>query len=433
MRSFTGAERRARLARRHFLGGPAGSIDNAVADLVGLHATDPATPYLSLWARLPGFAVTDLDRALYQRRTLVKHLAMRRTLWVVGVDDLPLIQAAASDRVADNERRKLVADVQRAGVAPDSDEWLDRACAAVLAHLADNGPTSARELRAALPELAGTYDPAPGKRWGGDTPLSPRVLTVLAVRGDIVRGPNDGTWTTSRPRWAAATEWLTEPAGAASPESARAELVRTWLRTFGPATVTDIKWWFGNTLTWARHALRDIGAVEVDVEGTPGYALPDDLEEEAEHRPVGRAAAGPGRDHDGLVRPRLVSGRASQPGLRYQRQRRADGLVERPGRRRLDSGRGRPGRVEAAGRRRTRRPEGPGGPGKGSDRVARRRADQPAVPVAAVETLGEGAPLAITTGIDVAELVCRIVCTTATRSSIGINWPGMQPRDTHCG
>ena len=90
MRSFTGAERRARLARRHFLSEPASSIPNAVADLVGLHATDPATPYLSLWARLPGFTVADLDTALYRRRNLVKHLAMRRTLWVVGVDDLPL-------------------------------------------------------------------------------------------------------------------------------------------------------------------------------------------------------------------------------------------------------------------------------------------------------------------------------------------------------
>ena len=203
------------MARRQFLGEPAGSIDDAVADLVGLHATDPATPYLSLWARRPGFTVADLDAAIYRRRTLVKHLAMRRTLWVVGVDDLPLIQAAASDRVADNERRKLVADVQKAGVAADGDGWLDRACDAVLAHLAENGPTSARQLRAALPELAGTYDPAPGKRWGGDTPLSPRVLTVLSVRGDIVRGPNDGTWTTSRPRWAAAAEWFTESPGTA--------------------------------------------------------------------------------------------------------------------------------------------------------------------------------------------------------------------------
>src|SRR3954467_15957731 len=114
MRSFTDAERRARLARRHFLAAPADSMERIVADFVGLHATDPATPYLSLRARLPGFAVADLDTALYRRRSLVKHLAMRRTLWVVGVDDLPLIQAAASNRVADNERRKLLSDVHKA-------------------------------------------------------------------------------------------------------------------------------------------------------------------------------------------------------------------------------------------------------------------------------------------------------------------------------
>jgi hypothetical protein len=33
---------------------------------VGLHATDPATPYLSRWARLPGVTVADLDAELYQ-------------------------------------------------------------------------------------------------------------------------------------------------------------------------------------------------------------------------------------------------------------------------------------------------------------------------------------------------------------------------------
>ncbi|WP_123027826.1 winged helix DNA-binding domain-containing protein [Mycolicibacterium stellerae] len=287
MRSFTGAERRARLARRHFLAAPAGSMDRVVADLVGLHATDPATPYLSLWARLPGFTVADLDAALYQRRSLVKHLAMRRTLWMVTADDLGHIQAAASDRVADTERRKLVADVQKAGIATNGEKWLDRACDAVLSHLVENGPTNARQLRAALPELAGSYDPAPGKRWGGDTPLSPRVLTVLSVRGDIIRGPNEGTWTTSRPQWTAATDWLTDSPRAAALEAASAQLVRAWLRTFGPATVTDIKWWFGNTLTWARQALRDVDAVEVDMDGTPGFALPDDLEMEPEPDPWG--------------------------------------------------------------------------------------------------------------------------------------------------
>ena len=285
MRSFTVAERRARLARRHFLAVRADSIDGVVADLVGLHATDPATPYLSLWARLPGFAVADLDAELYERRTLVKHLAMRRTLWTVRAEDLPLIQSGASDRVADNERRRLVADAQKAGLTDDGDAWLDTACAAVLRHLAEHGAASSTELRAALPELAGSYDYAPGKRWGGETPLAPRVLTVLSVRGDIVRGPNDGAWTTSRPRWTPTADWLPTGPGTATPEVARAELVRRWLRAFGPATVTDIKWWFGNTLTWARHALRDIDAVEVDLDGTPGFALPDDLDVEADVEP----------------------------------------------------------------------------------------------------------------------------------------------------
>jgi hypothetical protein len=285
MRSFTVDERRARLARRHFLAGRAGSIDVVVADLVGLHATDPATPYLSLWARLPGFAVADLDAELYERRTLVKHLAMRRTLWTVRAEDLPPIQSAASDRVADNERRRLASDAQKAGITDDGGAWLDTACAAVLRHLAVHGAASAKELRAALPELAGRYDYAPGKRWGGETPLAPRVLTVLSVRGEIVRGPNDGAWTVSRPRWAPMADWLPASPGTAAPEAARAELVRRWLRAFGPATVTDIKWWFGNTLTWARHALRDIDAVEVDLDGAPGFALPDDLDVEPDIEP----------------------------------------------------------------------------------------------------------------------------------------------------
>ncbi|OBK76155.1 winged helix DNA-binding domain-containing protein [Mycobacterium sp. 1274761.0] len=292
MRTFSDAERRARLAHRHFLAGPAPSMEDAVASLIGLHATDPATPFLSLWARLPDFTVGDLEAALYERRMLVKHLAMRRTLWVAGVADLPLIQAAASDRVADNERRRLVADVQKAGVADDGDQWLDRAASAVLKHLSVHGAASARQLRATLPELAGTYDPAPGKRWGGATPLAPRVLTVLSVRGDIVRGPNEGSWTTSRPQWVTAADWLPGKPVAASPEAARAELVRRWLRTFGPATVNDVKWWFGNTLTWARHALRDVEAVEVDIDGTPGFVLPDDVDQAGEPEPWGALLPG---------------------------------------------------------------------------------------------------------------------------------------------
>jgi Winged helix DNA-binding domain len=286
VRIFSVEERRNRSARRHFLSTiDPPSITQVIAALVGLHATDPATPYLSLWARSPAFVTADLDLALYQTRSAVRHLAMRRTLWLVKADDLAVIQSAASDRVADNERRRLAADVHKAGVTMDGQRWVDRACAAVLRHLGDTGPASSSEMRAALPELAGTYDPAPGKRWGGAVPIAPRVLTLLSARGDIVRGPNDGGWTTSRPRWVTTAEWLRSPFEAPPAQAAQTELIRRWMRTFGPATAVDVKWWFGTTLTAARKALSDIGAVEVDLHGSPGYALPDDLEPEPDAPP----------------------------------------------------------------------------------------------------------------------------------------------------
>jgi Winged helix DNA-binding domain len=285
LREFSVAERRNRLARRHFLSAAA-PLTTVITGLVGLHATDPATPYLSLWARSPSFATADLDAHLYTKRAAVKHLAMRRTLWLLDADDLAIVQPAASDRVAANESRRLAADVTKAGVTADGERWLERACAAVLRRLGEHGPASSAELRAALRELAGTYDPAPGKRWGGEVPIAPRVLTVLSARGHIVRGPNDGSWVNSRPRWAAAGDWLGERvAKPLDAHAAQAALTRRWLWTFGPATVEDVKWWFGTTLTAARTALADIGAAQVDLGGRTGYALPDDLETEPDVSP----------------------------------------------------------------------------------------------------------------------------------------------------
>ena len=290
MRQFTTDERRRRLVSRQFLS-RADSIVHATTALVGLHATDPATPFLSLWVRCPGFITADLENELYQSRSMVRHLAMRRTLWVLSVDDLPIVQSAASDRVAANEHRRLVSDLHKAEVTADGEQWLQTACAAVLGHLGRHGPLSSTELRSALPEIAGTYDPAPGKPWGGMVPVAPRVLTLLSARGQIVRGPNDGGWTTSRPRWALATDWLQQrrPSG-----DAVAELTRRWLRTFGPATAADIKWWFGTTLTAAQKALGDIDAVEVSLDSGPGYALAEDLDTEPGIAPV--AALLPGLD-----------------------------------------------------------------------------------------------------------------------------------------
>ncbi len=246
--------------------------------MVALHGTDPATVYLSAWARVDGMAVADMEQALYVDRSLVKHLAMRRTLFVLPREALACVQAGASDRVADAERRRLVRDVEKAGLHRAGERWLSEASRHVLAALSDGREATSSELRDEIPLLAGSITYGEGKPWGGQVPVGPRVLTTLAAAGRIVRASNDGTWTVSRPRWASTRSWLGEEIAAPPQAEGVAQLVERWLRVFGPGTVADIKWWLGSTVGAVRRALGDLHAVEVGLDGQTGYLLPDDLE-----------------------------------------------------------------------------------------------------------------------------------------------------------
>ena len=68
---------------------------DAARSIVVLHSTDAATVFLSVWARTKRFEVADLEQALYEDRSLVRMLAMRRTLWVVPRELVAVVQAAA--------------------------------------------------------------------------------------------------------------------------------------------------------------------------------------------------------------------------------------------------------------------------------------------------------------------------------------------------
>ena len=274
------AERRARLARRHHLapGHRAGYVAEAAAGMVCLHATDPATVYLSARARVDGMTVSDLDRALYVDRSLVKHLAMRRTLFVFPRATIGAAQAGASNRVLDSERRRLIRDVERAGLHRDGERWLSEVSEQVLALLSDGREATSSELRDELPLLEGSIAYGEGKPWGGRVPIGPRVLTTLSAAGRIVRASNAGGWTTSRPRWASMRCWLGDEIAPPPQAEGVARLVEQWLRAFGPGTAADIKWWLGSTVAAVRRALADLEAVEVELDGQTGYLLPDDLE-----------------------------------------------------------------------------------------------------------------------------------------------------------
>jgi len=277
---FPDGARRTRLARRHALN-PVHRLDDPTGvgrALVALHATDPSTVHLSVAARMHGAAVANVEAGLYTDRTLVKQLAMRRTLFAFPVESLPAVWGSASARVAQLELARLSRDLERHGVTDDGAGWIAAARSAVLERLSGGAALSARQLRVELPELGGRTSARPGSRWDvGNLPFAPRLLGVLGAEHLIVRGRNEGHWRTSRPLWTLTGSWLGEVPEPLSAAEGYAELVRSWLWTFGPGTEADLVWWLGATKTAVRSALAAVDPVQVTLDsGATGYLLPDD-------------------------------------------------------------------------------------------------------------------------------------------------------------
>ncbi|MFL6059900.1 MAG: winged helix DNA-binding domain-containing protein [Marmoricola sp.] len=285
MQLISDEQRRARLAVRHGFAQGYDSVEAATTAMTCWHATEPASVHLAAWART-GCSREDVDRALYEDRSILKQLAMRRTVFVFPRDLLPAVWGSAAARVAVQQQGQLARDVVKHGVTDDGEAWVAQACAAVLEHLRRSGPTTTVKLRRALPQLDARMSISPATTWGAEVSVAPRVLTTLAASGVIVRGENDGGWKTSRPRWTTTEEWWPGAPEPLEEAAGYAALVASWLRTFGPGTEADVVWWLGATKAAVRRALTDVGAVEVALEsGGAGYLLPDDLEEVADPGP----------------------------------------------------------------------------------------------------------------------------------------------------
>jgi hypothetical protein len=270
--NLTDADRRARLADRHLLG-PASRArtPEEVADtLVGLHATDPATVFLAVAARMAGATPGAVEDALYREVTLVRLLAMRRTMFVVGRELAAVVDASTARAVAARERRNLLGHLADGGGWDGG--WLAAAEDATLAVLAAGVPLSGTELGAAVPALREQVVVAAGKPYETTQTVASRVLRVLAAENRIRRDRPRGSWTSSQFRWVPGEPFPPLPA----PE-ARAELVRRWLATYGPGTEADLRWWTGWNLGDVRKALAAVGAEQVGLDGEgPGYVLPGD-------------------------------------------------------------------------------------------------------------------------------------------------------------
>jgi hypothetical protein len=280
VRTIGVAERRARLGRRHRLAADAKASDplEVARDLVALHATDPSSVYLGTWARMNGGDVAAVEGALYERRVLIRLLGMRRTVFVTSLETAPVILAACSRAVAARERRRLVTLLAESGVADDPEPWLKDVEDAALRALTARGEATAAELAGDDPRLQAQIVLSRGKAYEGRAGVASRVLFLLAADGRAVRGRPLGSWSSSQYRWAPLETWCPGGLPEWPPGEAELELARRWLAAFGPATAEDLRWWAGWPAGQVKRILARLGPAEVDLDGTIGLVLPDDLD-----------------------------------------------------------------------------------------------------------------------------------------------------------
>ncbi len=254
-------------------------VHRLTSDLVALHSSDPATVHLSCLVRMNEPSIAAVESALYRDRSLVRHHAMRRTIWVMEPPTARLAHAATTLKVARNERKTNIKAVAASGVAADAEAWFDAGVAEIRGLLDAEGPLSTREIGQRLPHLAVPLVYGTAKH-NATLNAHTKLLQGAGFEAAFVRVEPTGSWTSAEYLWTVTEDWLGHPIAGLTTREAAAGLVERYLARFGPATETDLKWWLGETATLVRNALADIDAVEValDDDGT-GWVVAGDLDD----------------------------------------------------------------------------------------------------------------------------------------------------------
>jgi hypothetical protein len=204
-----------------------------VRRLLAVQGQDPRGARLAIRARSRGLAVSDVDRALSEERSLLITWVNRGTLHLVASEDYPWLHALTTPPLLTGSARRLAQE----GVTPSAAE---RGVAAIERALAREGPLNRLQLR--------TRIDAEGVRTEGQALV--HLLVLASLRGITVRGPV----IEGHHAYVLARDWLGERPPVRR-ELALAELARRYLAGHAPADERDLARWAGLPLRDVRAGL----------------------------------------------------------------------------------------------------------------------------------------------------------------------------------
>ncbi len=258
--------------RHHHLSEPAPrrALLDVLSDMGGAQAQVLSAAFLSAAVRTEGIRAEDLEAALGPERTVARAWAMRRTLFLLPVRDLAIF-ARGSARRAEKEVRF----VRNRGVSEARVEEIVTASLEALSEPSTTGELATKVGRALGVPVRGSpaygwghRHEVPGVRIGDLTYPAGYLLHLAGARGVVAYGPaRDGETTYVRadawfPRWRDLPQ-----------EKAEEELLRRYLRSYGPATARDFVAWTRMTLADANRVWSRIERelVPVTVDGTTAW------------------------------------------------------------------------------------------------------------------------------------------------------------------
>ena len=257
----------ARRMARHALAAPATDLGPAgvAGVLCGAHAQVLSAAELSIGRRIAGATRTDVQRALWSERTLVKTFGPRGTIHLLPAADLPMWTGALSALPS-----SVPAHPEGVRFTPGE---ADEVIAAIGDVLADTELT-VDELTEAIADRAGPWAVEPTMAaFQGMWPRWRQLTGTAAHRGMLCFGPDRGRKVTyTHPR-----RWLPgfRPADGGT---ALRTLVLRYLYAYGPATPQHFAKWLNIPPRYAAGLFGKLaGELErVDTDGVPGWTVAGD-------------------------------------------------------------------------------------------------------------------------------------------------------------